>query len=571
MEIRVKNASDRRKLSTGISLLAITSLWLIGLAFTNPFGDFPLNDDWSYGLTAKHFLDTGDFRPMGWGSMSLITHVLWGSIFCIPNGFSFEALRFSSLTISLIGVLGAYVLTRELDGSRWLPVIVALTIAFNPIYYALSNTFMTDISFTAITILAILFLARSLKNDSDFDLLVGTAFIVAATLDRQLGIAIPLAFTVSSIVKNGFTIRVMVRAAIPSILCIGALLGFEHWLATTGRLPEFYDAKLWLIRALTEPGMLLSLARHAYIALLYLGWFSLPVLVIVFGNIWLSLKGKTATRLTLLITTSALLGLLSLTFWYKIHYLMPLSGNIINAEGIGPFTLRDMEAPLGAILPTSFWLVVTALSLLGGALLLVVVGIAAIRLLPTFWPGYMNGNKAVFAFLFLSAAAYMIPILVVGFYDRYLVPAILPLLAASVASLSLEDHAKPGRTGEWILAVVASLLIGLFFVFSICGTRDYLTWNRSRWVALNDLMKGKHVTAEDIDGGYEFNALHLYHRNYQRTSGKSWWWVNKDTFVVTFGAIPGYSVIREYKYRQWMPPHNGSIMLLEKDPNNRAE
>ena len=567
MAIRVNNASDRRKLSTAIPLLAITSIWLIGVVFTNPFGDFPLNDDWSYGLAVKRFLDTGDFRPTGWTSMSLLTHVLWGSIFCIPNGFSFEALRFSSLTISLIGVLGAYVLTRELGGPRWLAVILALTIAFNPIYYALSNTFMTDVSFTAITILAVLFLARSLKNDSNFDLLVGTAFTVAATLDRQLGIAIPLAFTVSSIVKNGFTIRVIVRAAIPSFLCIGAMFGFEYLLTITGRLPQMYNAQL---RALTKPGLLLSVARNVYIALLYLGWFSLPVLVIVFGYIWLSLKG-TATRLTLLLTTSALLVLLSLTLWYMTQSLMPLSGNIIKAAGIGPFTLRDahiLKAPVVAVLPTSFWLAVTALSLVGGALLLVVMGIAAIRLLPTFWPGSMNGNKAVVTFLFLSAAAYMIPILALGFFDRYLVPAIPPLLAASVTSLSLEDHAKPGRTGERILAVVASLLIGLFFVFSICGTRDYLTWNRSRWVALNDLMESKHVNAQDIDGGLEFNGLHLYHRNYRRTSDKSWWWVNKDTYVVAFGAIPGYSVIGEYKYRQWMPPRNGSIKLLEKDPNN---
>jgi hypothetical protein len=559
----------RGKLSSGIPLLAITSLWLIALALTNPFGDFPLNDDWAYGLTVKRLLDTGDFRPVGWTSASLFTHVLWGSIFCIPNGFSFEALRFSSLTISLIGVLGAYVLIREFDGSRWLAVIVALTIAFNPIYYALSNTFMTDVSFTAITILAVLFLARSLKNDSDFDLLLGTGFTVAATLERQLGIAIPLAFTVSAIVKNGFTIRVIVRAAIPSLLCIGALLGFQYLLAATGRLPQMYNYQL---RALTKPGLLLSVARNAYIALLYLGWFSLPGLVIVVGYIWLGLEGKTATRLNLLTTTSALLALLSLTLWYGIQSLMPLSNNIIKTAGIGPFTLRDthiLKAPLVAVLPTGFWLVVTALSLLGGALLLVVMGIAAIRLLPTFRPGSMSGNKAVFTFFFLSTAAYMTPILVLGFFDRYLVPAIPPLLAASVASLSLEDHAKHGRTGEWILPVVASLLIGLFFVFSIGGTRDYLTWNRSRWVALNDLMESKHVKAEDIDGGFEFNGLHLYRRNYKPTSDKSWWWVNKDTYVVAFGAIPGYSVIGEYKYRQWMPPHNGSIVVLEKDPNSR--
>lgn len=128
---------SRRNVTTKIDQLVIVIVWVIGLTIINPFGNFPLMDDWSYGLTVKHFLDSGDFRPIGWTSMPLITHVLWGSIFCIPNGFSFEALRFSTIIISLIGTLGSYHLIRELEGSRWFAVTAALTIAFNPIYYAL--------------------------------------------------------------------------------------------------------------------------------------------------------------------------------------------------------------------------------------------------------------------------------------------------------------------------------------------------------------------------------------------------------------------------------------------------
>jgi hypothetical protein len=567
MEERIINVSNRQLISTGIDLLAIASLWFISLTITNPLGDFPLNDDWSFGLAARHFIDYGDFRPTGWTAMPLITHVLWGSLFCLPTGFSFEALRFSTLTISLIGIFGTYLLIRELKGSRWLAVIVALTITFNPIYFALSNTFMTDIPFSATMILAVLFLVRSLKNDSDFDLLFGSIFIVAATLNRQLGIVVPFAFAVSFFLKNGFTNRVLVRAIIPLIFCIGALLVFKHWLTATDRLPVRYSQNNdMLIQKLTDPGMLSEFVKNAFKAVLYLGWFLSPVLILYFGRIWFNHKGRLATRITLVITASILLGMLSLILWQSQH-LMPLSGNIINTAGIGPFTLRDtdiLNAPHLATLPASFWLIITALSLLGGALLMSTASIISIRLSPAFWSGKMNSSQAVSTFLFLSTVVYVIPLLFKGFFDRYLVP-VIPFLAANIACLLVEDQTQSCRTGEKLFHVVVLVLIILFSVFSVCGTRDYLTWNRTRWEILNDLMESKRAKAEDIDGGFEFNGLYMYDPVYHQKPDKSWWWVKGDKFVVSFGAIPGYSVIREYKYRQWMPLNNGSIMLLEKN------
>ncbi len=83
--------------------------------------------------------------------MPLLTHVLWGSLFCIPFGFSFTALRFSTLTLGLIGILGTYFLLREVKSDRYIAFMGAMLLASNPIYVALSNTFMTDVPFTAFT------------------------------------------------------------------------------------------------------------------------------------------------------------------------------------------------------------------------------------------------------------------------------------------------------------------------------------------------------------------------------------------------------------------------------------
>ena len=169
-------------------MLLLASIWVASLFVVNPLGDFPLNDDWSFGLAVKHLLQTGDFRPTGFTSMPLVTQTLWGALFCLPGGFSFNALRFSTLVLSLCSLLVVYLLVRRVHPSRLLAAIAALTVAFNPIYFALSNTFMTDVPFTALLLAAAFFFSRCLQSGSDFDLLCGLACALAATLCRQLGV-----------------------------------------------------------------------------------------------------------------------------------------------------------------------------------------------------------------------------------------------------------------------------------------------------------------------------------------------------------------------------------------------
>ena len=151
------SAPDR---SAILDAAGMALLWFAGVMLVRPGGNFPLNDDWSYGLTVRHLLATGQFHPLGWTAMPVLTHTLWGALFCLPFGFSFTALRASTLALSLVGILGVYVLARDERLPRWLAVLLALTLGFNPVYFALSNTFMADVPFTTLVVLAVLFFAR---------------------------------------------------------------------------------------------------------------------------------------------------------------------------------------------------------------------------------------------------------------------------------------------------------------------------------------------------------------------------------------------------------------------------
>ena len=160
---------------------------------------------------------------------------------------------------------------------------------------------MTDVPYTAITILAAVFFARNLRTGSDRDFLIGTTLSVGASLSRQLAISVPFAFAVSSILSRGFQNRNILRAAIPLAICLGAQLVFQQWLAATGRLPALYHAMAEnLLKVLADPKTLVwSVAQNTYVGLLYLGWFLLPVLIFAVADILRSQRKQAIPFLSL--------------------------------------------------------------------------------------------------------------------------------------------------------------------------------------------------------------------------------------------------------------------------------
>jgi hypothetical protein len=120
-------------------------LWLASLFAVRALGNFPLNDDWSFAQAVKVLIENHDFRPTGWTAMPLITNVLWGGLFCVPSGFSFIALRVSTLVAAFFGMLGLYWLLKQSRAPEWVALTAALLLGFNPVYFSLSCSFMTDV------------------------------------------------------------------------------------------------------------------------------------------------------------------------------------------------------------------------------------------------------------------------------------------------------------------------------------------------------------------------------------------------------------------------------------------
>lgn len=545
-------------------MLALASLWCIGLVLINPAGDFPLNDDWSYGRVVKGLIESGDFTPTGWTSMPLLTDALWGALFCLPAGFSFTALRLSTLALSLLGMLAFYLVMRELRAPRWLAMIASLTLGFNPIYCALSNTFMTDVHFVAIMIVASYFFARCLRTGSTAHALAGTALSIAGVLSRQLAIAVPLAFAVASLLRRGARRGDAYRAVAPPVLCIGALLAYQGWLAGTGRVPAAHAVQTDnLLRTLADFRMLVPLvASRMYISVMYVGWFLLPLLPFAVRPLRRAGGARAIALLALSGAALAAVGIARAAVGKRL--LMPLSSNVIVSSGIGPLTLRDayfLNLDHVPPLPDAVWVAVTVGAAIGAVLLVTIVAMMALGALRALRAGGLNEDESISAFFLLSAALYMPAPLVAGFFDRYLI-FVVPFLAAAIAGAS---GGIP--SGGWRAERLASaVLLASLACYGVCGTRDYLAWNRARWQALNDVMKDRRAEPGDIDGGFEFNGWHLYDPAYRNSGDRSWWWVRNDRYRIGFGPMPGYAGIGEYGCSRWLPPGRIRIVAMERVP-----
>jgi hypothetical protein len=241
---------------------------------------------------------------------------------------------------------------------------------------------------------------------------------------------------------------------------------------------------------------------------------------------------------------------------------MPTAGNIVLAQGIGPLSLRDvhiLNLPHVPALGRGFWLAVTVASLLGGALLVGAAAGTVARLWPSLVPARIQADQTAGVFFLLCAGIYLSPILVIGGWDRYYIPA-LPFLLVGLAGLTAASWHPQTRAR----VALAALLLASLYLYAVLGTRDYLAWNRVRWTALNDLLAGRKVTAADVDGGFEFNGWYLYDPAYQEKPGKSWYWVDRDSYLVAFAEMPGMVTVKEYPYSHWLPPYTGKIVVLKQ-------
>ncbi|MBK7463773.1 MAG: hypothetical protein IPJ50_14310 [Betaproteobacteria bacterium] len=118
----------------------------------------------------------------------------------------------------------------------------------------------------------------------------------------------------------------------------------------------------------------------------------------------------------------------------------------------------------------------------------------------------LKNVKSLFFLVVFCGYCFVLLIMSGGFviFDRYLLP-LVPISILLLLSFNFEENVFEKNS----LGYFALFLVVFYSVFSVFSTRDYLEWNRVRWIALNDLLTVDKVRPNQIDGGYEFNGLFL--------------------------------------------------------------
>ncbi len=559
----------------------LTPLWILVVGLVNPVGDFPLNDDWAYGYTVRTWLETGTYRLSDWTAASLLPQAMWGTAFCAPFGFSFTALRFSTLVLGWIGALATYGVLRETGARRPIALLGALTLFVNPLYVAMAHSYNTDVPSLATAMAALYFFSRALRTASPASLAAGIALGVVTTLNRQSGIAVLVAFGAAWLVRHGLRLRHGLLATLPAAaaLLLGTL--YTRALEAGGPLPVLYGFQIRRLLGTLSSGIahvLETYARNGTTIAVYCGLFLLPFTIPLLPGAVRRL-GPAARRVAV---AAAGLALAAGALFVLRGNALPLAGNVLGSFGIGPQTIPGSETHLDAAgfrAAGRIWTLLTVLGVAGAA------GLVA------FLPAIVREGTASLhtpARLRASLLTLHLTVLVLytgaiagldksSWFDRYLV-FFLPLGTAilSIAAGEEGDARRPRR-----LLPVAFALAAAMGLASVALTHDYLAWNRARWEALRALMRDEGIPAARIDGGFEFNGWHFGNRfetcapdSPKRGRPEA---IDGDDFLclwaegrrnapyaVGFVPEPGAGVVRETPFRRWLPPRKDRVVVFRR-------
>jgi 4-amino-4-deoxy-L-arabinose transferase-like glycosyltransferase len=466
--------------------LALALAALLGAV--SPLGEFPINDDWLYSLTVQSLVDQGRLQIPAWTAPSLVLQAYWGALFAQLFGFSFTVLRSSTLVLGAAGLIGFYLLLRELlDPGRAL--LGTLLLLFNPLFVTLSYSFMSDVPFLSLTLWSLFCYMRARRGPHPHAawLAAGSTLAGGAYLVRQVGVALPLAALGGLLLCCGW------RSALrPAHLAAAlgpfapALLLLRYFQAESGPIGNEavgWTAAFWSKHGLGMVGVALARLAESYATL---GLFTLPLAVgLLLAPSGLGLGGRQRWLAGALLLMLAV-GLIAHVAIFDRGWLLPYVKDVLSPRGFLGRDHLNGTLPESIVIPDAALGVATIAAILGGGLLMLATATALS-------PETLRGPAAVM--LLFGLASLVLTLLFHDSFDRYLL-GILPS-GLLVMLLAL-------RAGRW--STTATLAgVALLAAWSIWWERDYLERRTALWQAAQALVE-RGIPAEEIDGGAEWNG-----------------------------------------------------------------
>ena len=475
----------------GLCLLLL--LFVLVTVFVNPLRETPIDDDWAYGLTVRHLLNTGEYRLHDWSAANMPAQVYWAAFLARTFGYSFSVLRCSTLILLLVGLIAFYQLLRDFGVGDIEASLLTFALLCSPVLFFLSFTFQTDVQFLGWQILALWLYSRALRRRSYSYMALASLAAFAAVGTRQFGAAL-----VGGLVLTWFIFEQRCLRKVPLYL-VGLTLPLlmTSWQFSFGVNRPTFSQKVRLAEQVAYmrdlPHLLGDFFWRPTVILQYTGLFLLsvvPVLALIVRSRWktpvpASLPGSARvshSSLWLLCfwVMYLIVAICFGYFFYLPHVLMPYLAWLLPNAQTSPFGFKKHLA-----------------------LTLVTFGFAIIFgwLLSSRYLTKRNWQLLSCAewFVVLSGLTlFGMQLLYAQFYDVYLIQ----FLPFAVFALGRMAPAWPG----WCKAITAVLCLFMLSI-SALWTRGALAEAEASWRAA-ELAHSVGAAPSDVGGNMTWSCYH---------------------------------------------------------------
>ena len=531
----------------------------------------PVSDDWVYMRSVEILVRQHRLHILDLSVVTLVFQVFWGALFAKVFGLTFGALRLSTVALTFLGGWALYGLCREMGVDRRRGVLGAALYLFNPLAFVLSFSFMSDPQFTALLIVAAFFFVRGTRRPAPAAgaLLAGSVVTALAFLVRQQGILLLPAVLGYLLVARRLRpdrIGLLVGLRVAAIPALTVLL-YYGWLFFIHGVPSYQGTFAREVGETGWGGGAALVCRMVYIAMVYVGFFTLPlaagVLVSLRRLVHLPVPVRAGWFVlwTLSVVTIAV-GFV--VFAQQDHdRAMPYVPQFLGVGQLGPradlLGVPPVIAP-AAVLMAGRWVLTVACALASLVFALALVRAIDTPPSPEKAAGYLVVSIAVWQWLGVLPPSFHFRSWA-GSLDRYLLP-LLPL-AICLGLWAVRDL-RLSLPLAWVLVV-------LFALFAVAGTRDFLVFQGATW----DLARHANelgIADTQLDAGASWDGFHLYEyghdNNIPPQTSQAVWWIDlfapatDSSYVVAQGPLANYTIVERVEYSSWLHRRSVSLYLL---------
>jgi len=568
-----------------LSLAVPLSALLLMIFLVQPWGDYPITDDWIYARIARRFAETGKFVFDHDTGAAFIGQGLIAAPLIRILGFSHTRLRILTLVFSSVLLYFLWQLLTYGGVRPRVRALALLAVVWNPIFAAVSFSFLTEIYGYAVALLgALLWLRGRRERELRPPPVAGSGPVVSWRTAILTGL----------VTGAGFWIRQYCVLVFPALL--GATL-INVWRAGSRRRLQ---ASAWRLAASCLAftfviGSYFPVARHMAVVpmvdfstRLHRAWPIRPEVPLLQGGIFLTYMtafflpalllfpfrqlGRrilpAGIALFVLGVATALL-LLSVPPRVDLHPQFPFLGHFIYNAGVGPVNFPDvLILPLRPRWPSSVWVAIECVLLAANVLWAGVILCTRQSLRRR--DGNLGTELLWFGCLFVLGSLTVTTLVDrLATYDRYYLPELFGLTLVTSVLLSprfggekREDSAPQGVGSGRRLSLRFAAAVIPMALFTTAGLHDYFRWNDARWALFRQALS-QGVSPANIQGGYELNGWAAYDWFLSKATPPGCigpcictlgWYCLDDSYRIGMNVYGNYEVIASRQPDYWLAP-----------------